>query len=159
MKQEQTKTKIRQLMAIFSRLGINDEMRHDIVHNYTNGRTNSTRQLSESELNGLMWRFQSQLQSVNNSAVQELERKQKRSTVLAIAQRCGIHSGTSFDKFNSFMMNKSVHKKELHKYTLEELDELIKQFRGLERNYRRSAEQVGTKAYNHAHGWAEVSTN
>lgn len=156
---KETKTKIRQLMTIFSRLRIDTEMRHEIVYNYTNGRTSSTRQLTAEELEGLVSRFQKELQSISNAANHELEKKKKRSIVLAIAQRCGIHGGTSFDKFNSFMVNKSIYKKELYKYTMEELDELIKQFRGLERNYKRSAESVGTKAYNHARGWAEISTN
>lgn len=159
MKPLPTKQKHRQLMTVLHRLGINDDQRHDLVYNYTNGRTSSTRELTEGELNGLVWRLHKDLRSANNTAMVELQLKKKRSTVLAIAQRCGIHTGTDFTAFNSFMKNRSIHKKELHKYTLDELTDLVKQFRGLERNYKASAQNPGTKAWNKARGWQPVATN
>ena len=39
------------------------------------------------------------------------------------------------------------YKKQLTAYKLEELDALIKQFRGIESNFNRSAKKVGTKAH------------
>ena len=146
-------------MTLLNRMGIDNEQRHELVYSWTNGRTSSTTKLTDDELINLTWKFQNDFQARNSSAIIEGEKRKKRSTVLAIAQRCGIHTGTDFVKFNQFMLNKSVHKKELHKYNLEELDELIKQFRGLERNYSRSASTPGTKAYNHAHGFADMSAN
>lgn len=146
-------------MTLLNRQGIDNDDRHDLVYTWTNGRTKSTRDLTDDELINLVWKFENDSRMRNASAMAELEKKKKRATVLAIAQRCGIHEGTSFDKFNRFMLNKSIHKKELYKYSIDELDELIKQFRGLERNYQRSAQNAGTKAYNHAHGFADMSFN
>jgi len=79
--------------------------------------------------------------------------------VLTIAQRVGIHEGTNFDKFNAFMETRSILKKRLSKYTLDELDELIKQFRGLEANFQKSAEKAGTKAWNKVNGFNQISDN
>ncbi len=159
MTTEQRKQKQRQLMMLLNRLGIDNDTRHDLVYSWTNGRTSSSRLLTDDELVNLVWKFQNDLNSRNTSMYVESEKRKKRSTVLAIAQRCGIHEGTSFDRFNRFMLERSILQKDLYKYNLEELDELIKQFRGIERNYDRSAKTPGTKAYNHAHGFADVSVN
>jgi len=85
--------------------------------------------------------------------------KQKRSVVLAIAQRTGLHSGTDFKKFNSWMEGHSILKKSLKKYALEELDELIKQMHALEANYVRSAGTPGTKAWEHHYGLPGSANN
>jgi hypothetical protein len=159
MTEQQLKQKRRQLMTILNRMNIDEETRHELVYSWTKGRTSSTRELTPDELINLVWKLNNDATMRNAKAAVELQKKQKRSTVLAIAQRCGIHEGTSFVQFNSFMLNKSIHKKEMFKFTINELDELIKQFRAIERNYSRSAQNAGTKAYNHAHGFANVSNN
>ncbi len=85
--------------------------------------------------------------------------KQRRSTVLAIAQRVGIHEGTSFDKFNGWMRERSIYKKQLQKYSYEELGELVKQMHALEANYKASLLKAGTKAWHHHYGLPESSGN
>jgi len=159
MQTDTRKQKHRQLMAIFRRLNIGDEQRHELVYTWTKGRTNSTRELTDGELNDLLWKFNNDIQSRRVADGIELEKRKKRSIVLAIAQRCGIHTGTDFYKFNSFMTSRSIHKKSLSKYSLEELDDLINQFRGLERNYDNSAAHAGTRAWYQKRGIPEVNKN
>jgi predicted DNA binding protein len=151
--------KQRQFMMLLNRLGIDNDQRHQLVFAWTNGRTSSSRELTDNELADLVLKLQNDMQTANTQAIIAAHVREKRSVVLAIAQRCGIHSGTSFDRFNRFMLERSILKKELRKYTLTELDELIKQFRGIERNYNTSAANPGTKAWSHAHGWGEMSDN
>lgn len=152
--------KHRELMTLLGKLGIDEEQRHELIYSWTGGRTSSSKELFRDEMANLVWKLQNDFHfKTNLSPLMEVERRDKRSQVLAIAQRCGIHEGTSFDKFNTFMLNRSIFKKELHKYTLLELDELIKQFRGLEQNYRASATHAGTKAYNRERGFADLSNN
>ena len=148
-------------MALLSKMGMNDkERRHELIYDFTGGRTSSSRDLYDSELRDLVWKLQNDFGYRSQVGVRlEMEKKKKRSVVLAIAQRCGIHEGTSFEKFNRFMLDRSRFKKRLSGHSLEELDELIKQFRGLERNYERSAANPGTKAYSHSRGFAGVSNN
>lgn len=88
-----------------------------------------------------------------------LAKKKLRSQVLTIATRTGIHDTNDWDKFNRFMLYNSLHKKSLNLYNLEELEELVQQFRALERNYKKSAEKTGTKAWAHRWNLPSVSNN
>ncbi len=145
-------------MAILTKKGFDADSRHELVYSFTDGRTKSTRDLYDLELTDLV----NQLQNIERASSQLTEKialKEKRAIVLTIAQRTGIHEGTSFDKFNAFMEARSILKKRLSKYTLDELDQLIKQFRGLEANFQKSAENAGTKAWNKANGFSQISDN
>lgn len=152
-------------MALMSKAGINDgKSRHDLVRAWTGGRTESSRDLYEKEIDDLIWKIQNDFSFTTNhartvSALEENALRQKRSTVLAIATRCDIHDVRDFKKFNNWMKKSSIHKKRLNSYTLDELDELIKQMHKLEANYKASAEKAGTKAWHHKYGVPEVSGN
>lgn len=93
------------------------------------------------------------------SAEMELVMKRKRSIVLTIATKTGIKEVNSWSKFNLWMKKNSIFKKELHAYDYDELDQLIRQFRGLEQNYEQSAQKVGNKAWHHATGIPKASDN
>lgn len=93
------------------------------------------------------------------SAEMELIMKRKRSIILTIATKTGIKEPDSWTKFNNWMKNSSILKKELHAYNYTELDELTKQFRALEANYNQSAKKVGNKAWHHATGIPRSSEN
>ncbi len=144
-------SKHRQLMAILNKKGFDADSRHELVYSYTEGRTKSTRELFDLELTDLVNQL-NKIEQVSSQLTEQIALKEKRAIILAIAQRVGIHEGTSFDKFNAFMETRSILKKRLSKYTLDELDELIKQFRGLEANFQKSAEKPGTKAWHQANG-------
>lgn len=147
-------------MRILTRIGIDDKGRHDLIYAWTSGRTTSSKELRPDELQNLIWKLENDFHFQSNIVpLTEIERRKKRAQVLAIAQRCGIHDGASFTKFNSFMKNSSILKKPLNEYALDELDRLVKQFRALEQNYLASAEHAGTKAYYHSKGLEEPSDN
>ncbi len=101
---------------------------------------------------------------MRSKAIQEnteivLAKKKLRSQVLTIATRTGIHDTNDWEKFNRFMLHNSVCKKSLNLYNLEELEELVLQFRALERNYNKSADKTGTKAWAHKWGLPSTSNN
>ena len=151
-------------MALLSKAGVDEETRHDLVYSWTAGRTQSTTELYEQELTDLIWKIENDAFFAGNirhtaNAMLELEIKRKRSVVLAVAQRVGIHTGTDFDKFNAWMEARSILKKRLSKYTFEELDELISQMHQLEANFKKSAEKAGTKAWYQHYGLKESSEN
>ncbi|NLN33847.1 MAG: hypothetical protein GX159_09685 [Flavobacteriaceae bacterium] len=95
----------------------------------------------------------------NVSPEVEILMRNKRSTVLTIATRTGIKKPDTWDEFNNWMKTKSVHKKDLHRYSSDELDDLIRQFRALESNFKKSAEKVGTKAWYQKTGLPQASFN
>jgi hypothetical protein len=151
-------SKHRQLMAILTKKGFDADSRHELIYSYTNGRTKSTRELYDLELTDLVNHL-NKIEQASSQLTEKIALKEKRAIVLAIAQRTGIHEGTNFDKFNAFMEARSILKKRLNKYTLDELDELIKQFRGLEANFQKSAGNAGTKAWNKSNGFSQISDN
>lgn len=85
--------------------------------------------------------------------------KYYRSNVLTLATRLGIKDIDSWDKFNKWMLEKSIFKKKLNDHNLEELKELQLQFRGMESNYERSAMNPGTKAWYHKNKLIPPSAN
>lgn len=142
-------------MTLLGKARINDETRREMIYNFTRGRTESVKDLNPCELK----KFCNELQTHFIASDYEIQMRKKRSIVLTIATRTGIKSATSWNEFNNWMLKSSIYKKELHAYDYEELDELIKQFRGLESNYQKSAQKAGTKAWTHANGFPQTSQN
>lgn len=138
----------RRLMTLLSRQGYDTEARHELVWQFTNMRTESTRDLTNTELwelcNWLEQRVPKEEQTTN-----ELLLREKRAIVLSIATRVGIHDTNDWGKFNAFMLHRSILKKPLKDYKLKELNRLIQQFRRIEENYNNSADSYNTKAFWH----------
>lgn len=139
-------------MATLSKLNIDDEKRHALIYAWTKGRTESSKELFEFEIDDLIWKLQHDFKFTDTlqealSLRFEADIKKKRSAVLTIAQRMGIHEGTSFEKFNRWMESRSILKKPLRDYSLDELNDLLAQLHGLESNFERSAQNKGTKAW------------
>ena len=130
--------------------------RADLVAELTQGRTSSLRELTHIEYTHLINQMR---QFAANRATydMEIERKRKRSQVLSIATRTGLKDPNDWRKFNAFMKERSILKKPLNHYKLSELDALVRQFRGIEANYKKSAAQPGTAAWHHRHGFPKVS--
>lgn len=138
----------KKLMTLFTQGGYDEKSRHDMVYTFTSGRTKSTRDLSPHEIKALILKLDSSYRNPRNGyAAIEIEKKKRRSIVLAIATRVGLHDPTDWAKFNGFMKERSILKKQLNQYSIEELDKLIIQFRGIERNFNNSSKKVGTKAH------------
>jgi hypothetical protein len=146
---------IKKAMTLLSKAGIQGELYQEMIYNFTKGRTRSVKDLSDKELDD----FCKELESRFTASDFELEMKRKRSVVLTLATRTGIKEADSWSKFNTWMKNKSIFKKELYAYDYDELDQLIRQFRGLESNYKNSAKKAGTKAWHHATGIPKPSEN
>lgn len=146
---------IKQVMTLLGKAGIKEDLKKEMVLSFTNGRTDSVRSLSVQEL-GVFSRL---LNSKIKPADLELELRRKRSIVLKLATETGIKAPDNWTRFNGWMHKSSVLKKELHAYDYDELDVLIRQFRGLKANYDHSAAKTGTKAWHHATGIPTISNN
>lgn len=140
---------IRALMTVLNKLGVDDDQRKDLIADYTNGRTSSARGLYGRELTELVTRLNGMLPETQGNAQRELLMKKKRSAVLSIATRVGIHNTADWKKFNNWMLQRSILKKPLHLYDIKELDDLLKQMYALQGNYERSANKPLTRAWWH----------
>ena len=130
--------------------------RAELVAVLTKGRTRSLRELSHIEYTHLINQMR-QFAAERATYDMEIERKRLRSQVLAIATRTGLKDPNDWRKFNSFMKERSLLKKPLNKYNLAELDALVRQFRGIEANYKKSAGKPGTAAWHHKLGFSPIS--
>jgi hypothetical protein len=142
----------RRMMALFAKSRMPDDLRHDLIHAWTGGRTSSSKDLELQEMRDLCFKLETNFDSQTALLYLEAERKKLRAIVLKIATDTGIKEPTDFVKFNRFMKEYSILKKDLHRYTLDELHDLVKQFRAIERNYKKSASHPGTKAWFNAAG-------
>lgn len=132
-------------MALLGRLGYNDEMRHELVYNLTDGRTHSTRQLTHVEREELCIRLHGMISQAEQTRDEAI--RAKRSKVLTVATRLGLKQPDSWDKFNAWMQKSSVHKKNLYRYTMRELNDLLRQLHSMEYRNKKSAANPGTKAW------------
>lgn len=146
---------IKQAMTLFSKAGIKEDLRRQMLFSLTSGRTTSMRDLSQKELGMLC----NKLNNTNSQSQQELVMRRKRSVVLKLATSTGIKAIDSWDRFNAWMLKSSVLKKPLKDYNYDELEQLLRQFRGIESNYNKSANKAGTKAWYHATGIQKPSAN
>lgn len=119
-----------------------------LIDSVTSHRTTSLEDLTGPEINLLITVFKPKtIEDTANALVDEIKLKNMRSNVLALAERTGIKEYGNFHSFNNFMIISSVFKKQLNAHSLEELNILYKQLRGVERNNERSASKPMTKAW------------
>lgn len=142
---------IKKLQTLFSKKGFTTDDRHEIIYNYTNGRTSSSRELNSQELEDLC----NALQGIKKSKTQLI------STCLAILEQEGIHCPNEpllevtekgakpnpFGHLNRWMLKSSVYKKPLPFYSVAELNVLLRQLHKLAENNRKASKKFGNKAY------------
>lgn len=158
----ETNSKHRTLMTCLGKAGIDNETRHDLVSGWTNGRTTSSKLMTEAEMDTVIRNMTRTSQGINKDvAALQLAKRDKRAVVLAIAGRVGFFpdGSSNFDYFNGWMRAKSTLKKDLWKYSFDELDKLLIQFRGIEAHFEASAKVPGTKAWHMKNKIPLSSTN
>ena len=128
----------RKLMTLLSKAGVDDDTRHEMIYRITNGRTKSSKELTTDELKELINLFTSNYKE---------NTRRLRSEILAIATRTGIHDPSNWDKFNAFMIHRSIKHKPLNEYSLDELKELRRQFRAIERKQKQQKPAFKLKPY------------
>ncbi len=77
----------------------------------------------------------------------ELERRELKSNILALAERTGIKEPGSWTKFNGWMLSGSRFKKHLNAHDADELRSLYRQLRALEVSNAKSAQKAFNKAW------------
>ena len=75
--------------------------------------------------------------------------KSLRSTILKDAQYIGLYDPQDWTPFNDFMVKYSPLKKFLNKYTADEFEPLIRQFKSLRHKYDKESKILLSKAWYH----------
>lgn len=102
-----------------------DELKRQLVHQYTKGRTDSLREMYYGEYNMMCNALQ-----VQSDATTSL--KKERSVVLKLMQKCGVDT-TSWDRVNALCLDSRISGKEFRRLSIEELQELAVKLRVIER--------------------------
>lgn len=85
--------------------------------------------------------------------------KQLRSDILKDAQILGIYTPGDWTSFNRFMLHRSVLKKPLKDYKIEEFKELNKQFKAMVTKYKKRSRIAGTKEWHQVNKFPIPSKN
>lgn len=129
---------------------------------HTSYRTGNIHDLTPEELESLYYCFfpkkLSMYEELNNQYAKE-QLKGLRSIVLKDAQYIGLYDPQDWNPFNRFMLELSPFKKPLNKYSTEEFEPLIKQFKSLRSKYNKSAKIPGTKEWCHKNKLPILSKN
>lgn len=102
-----------------------DELKRQLVHQYTKGRTDSLREMYYGEYNMMCNALQ--VQSDATTGI-----KKERSVVLKLMQKCGVDT-TSWERVNALCLDSRISGKEFRRLSIEELEELAVKLRVIER--------------------------
>ncbi len=144
MQTVRTNTQNRRLYQLFTILGITDkEARAGMAYLYSNGRTEKTSQLSISECNNLIKALEQQTEGAKSDVELAVKRKRAKVLYLAVEAGMGANGEVDYDKFNAFMLNTSICKKQLVDCNELELSKLITQ---LQQIVKHNTEAQASKA-------------
>jgi hypothetical protein len=129
----------KRLYDLLNKLGI-VEMKAILALQYSSNRTKKTSELTFLECRELIQHLEKNLNQIEKEKKDEelAKVKRKRSKVMHLAVRAGMTNEKgelNYDRFNEFMLKKSVLKKKLKDYSLSELDLLITQFNKIAKSY------------------------
>lgn len=98
-----------------------DELKADLVKQYTNGRTISLKEMTDKEYDAMCNGMQEQANGdKERENIRELLRR-KRSAALRLLQKNGIDT-TDWNRINAYCKNPRISGKEFGKLTIDELD-------------------------------------
>lgn len=109
-----------------------EELKADLVRQYTNGRTTSLKEMTDKEYDAMCDGMQTRDNGYKAREIAQKELRRKRSDVLHQLQVMGIDT-TDWDRVNAYCMNPRISGKEFRKLTTEELGQLYIKLRIIQR--------------------------
>lgn len=109
-----------------------EELKAELVRQYTDGRTTSIREMSDREYDAMCDSLQQQSNSYKSREIAREELRRSRSAALHLMQKKGIDT-TDWDHVNAFCKNPRIAGKEFGKLTTDELDLLCIKLRIIRR--------------------------
>lgn len=96
-------------------------------------------------------------EAVVSALAGEIELKRLRSIVLTDAQFVGLYTPDNWTRFNNFMKYRSILKKPLNAYTLDEFPLLIKQFKSIRSKFVSSKMTIGDAQWYNYFGFMRIT--
>lgn len=111
-----------------------EELKKQLVSQWSNGRTESLREMSQSEYRRMCDELQSTLEHQGGTRGRAFvaERRYRRSVCLRLLQKVGVDT-TEWDAVNRYCMSPRIAGKAFRELTLEELDRLSLKLRVIQR--------------------------
>jgi hypothetical protein len=120
------------------------------ISGFTGHRTTLVDELTDTEVSRLLAIYcpsENILETECNALKEDILKKSWKSKILKLAEDTGIKEKDGFQKFNNWMLLSSVFKKHLNAHSIEELQALYRQIRGVQHNNAKSAKKPLTKAW------------
>ncbi|SHF86537.1 hypothetical protein SAMN05443633_107165 [Chryseobacterium arachidis] len=120
------------------------------IFGFTGQRTTIIDELTEEEVLKLLkihCPIPSELESECEQLKSEIFRKKLISNILVLAEKTGIKKANDFYDFNKWMIQSGKFKKHLNAHSVEELKEVYKQLKAVEKSNTKSAGKPFTKAW------------
>lgn len=102
-----------------------EELKRQLVHQYTKGRTESLREMDYTDYNKMCNALQVQIDGTYGL-------REKRSIVLKLMQKCGVDT-TSWTRINALCKDVRIAGKEFRRMNIDDLEELAVKLRMIER--------------------------
>lgn len=120
--------------AIFNKMPSSDknELRRSLIRQFTDGRTDSLRDMSDKEYNALCDNLQEMYGDKERRAKAYEMLKKKRSAVLHQLQVMGLNTA-DWDAVNAYCVQPRISGKEFRNLTIDELDTLLVKLRIIDR--------------------------
>lgn len=134
-----TPQQVKALHAQFRRMGLNDEDRHALIHEFTSGRTDSTAGLTKTEAGQLLSRFSREEAEYRRNQARALVRQIFALSFRITCLNKNYTNDTEADfemnkaKINRFCRTRSRFRKNLTEMSVEELKEVKRQFEAMAR--------------------------
>lgn len=109
-----------------------EELKRSLVAQYTNGRTDSLREMSGSEYTAACNAMQETIKPMESRDYIDCELRRFRSAVLHQLQLIGIDT-TNWEAVNNYCMNKRIAGKAFNGMDTNELEDLLKKLRAIRR--------------------------
>lgn len=118
--------------------GIDKEAKEDLVSQFTEGRTTSTREMKTTEAIALIRALNGQVDSFRPN--DKADRMRKKILALCHEMKWELPDGkVNMDRVNGFCLSRGYLKKPLDEYSAKELPSLVTQFENLHKNYLKNA--------------------
>lgn len=109
-----------------------DELKIDLVRQYTNNRTDSLKEMTDKEYNAMCDDMQRQSNGYKAREIAREELRKKRSVVLRLMQKHGIDT-TDWNRVDAYCLNPRIGGKEFRRLTIDELEMIAIKLRIIQR--------------------------
>ncbi len=138
-----TNAQNKRLYGLFSKLGINSDLKKDLVLQFTNNRTEKSSEMKYGECNNLIASLQAELNKRNRQKADLLQTQ--RRNVFKLMYDIGLIDGRMTTRkkmavINAWVENKTAFKTDLNNLSYEQLTKLIKQLQAVRRRYNERTE-------------------